>query len=194
MKNIIIGTAGHIDHGKTSLVKALSGVDTDTLIEEQKRGITVNLGFTYVKLDDDLTAGVIDVPGHEKLIKNMLAGVFGIDLVLLVIAADDGIMPQTKEHYEIIKFLKVKNVLTVITKTDLVESNMIEVVKKEVKEQFGLQDFVEFNTKDELASKGVLEKIKSKLSFENSTTKEESFRLPIDRVFNVKGQGVVVTG
>ncbi len=194
MKNIVIGTAGHIDHGKTSLVKVLTGVNTDTLIEEQKRGITVNLGFTSLKVDDDLTVGIVDVPGHEKLIKNMLAGVCGIDLVLLVIAADDGIMPQTLEHYEIIKFLKLSNVLTVITKTDLVEKKRIENVKTDIKNKLGLSNFVEFSINDNTSKERIISKIKELCNFENDANEAEMFRLPIDRVFNVKGQGVVVTG
>ncbi len=194
MKNIVIGTAGHIDHGKTSLVKILTGVNTDTLIEEQKRGITVNLGFTSLKIDEELSVGIVDVPGHEKLIKNMLAGVCGIDLVLLVVAADDGIMPQTLEHYEIIKFLQLKNVLTVITKTDLVDKNRIEVVKKDVEKKLNLDKFVEFSINDNMSKDRVITKIKELISVDEEEKIDESFRLPIDRVFNVKGQGVVVTG
>ncbi len=191
MRNFVIGTAGHIDHGKTAIVEKLSGVNTDTLQEEQKRGITVNLGFTYFKLQNK-EVGIIDVPGHEKLIKNMLAGVFGIDLVLLVIAADDGIMPQTREHYEIIQFLGIKNVLVVVSKTDLVESERVEEVKLEVQDEFGLTEFAEFSIYDDISS--LVEKIDSMLIETNSAKESEQFRMPIDRVFTVKGVGTIVTG
>ncbi len=194
MKNIVLGTAGHIDHGKTSLVKVLTGIDTDTLIEEQKRGITVNLGFSYLPISDELTVGIVDVPGHEKLIKNMLAGVCGIDLILLVVAADDGIMPQTREHFEIIKFLGVKNILTVITKTDLASETRIEEVKKEVTKEFGLSEFVLFSIKDESAKPKVIDKITKMIDKRSVGQEDEMFRMAVDRVFNVKGHGVVVTG
>ncbi len=191
MTNYIIGTAGHIDHGKTSIVKALSGIDTDTLKEEQKRGITVNLGFTYFQVGER-EVGVIDVPGHEKLIKNMLAGVFGIDLLLLVVAADDGIMPQTREHFEIIKFLGITNILTVISKTDLVSKDRVEEVKLQVEEEFGLKDFSTFSINDEPIN--LIERIKSKMVDGNEEKEDEFFRMPIDRVFSVKGVGTVITG
>lgn len=190
MSSFVLGTAGHIDHGKTALVTYLSGVNTDTLKEEQKRGITVNLGFTYFDLDGT-EIGVIDVPGHEKLIKNMLAGVFGIDLVLLVVAANDGIMPQTREHYEIIKFLGIKNVLTIITKTDLVDPERIQEVKEQVQNEFGLSDFAEFSI---YGDTNVKEKIKEYIALDKEEDVEESFRMPIDRVFSVKGVGTVITG
>lgn len=193
MKNIVIGTAGHIDHGKTSLIKALTGTDTDTLKEEKQRGITVNLGFTSLKLDDTLTVGVVDVPGHEKLIKNMLAGIFGMDLILFTIAANDGIMPQTVEHMEIIKFLKVKHVIIVITKTDLVSKERIEEVKDSVKKQFGFDEFITFNIYDKQAIEGIKSRIKHHMKTQPASL-NEPFRLPIDRAFNVKGYGVVVTG
>ena len=109
MKNVVIGTAGHIDHGKTTLIKALTGRETDTLDEEKKRGISINLGFTYFDLPNNRRAGIVDVPGHEKFIKNMLAGASGIDIVLLVVAADEGVMPQTVEHLDILSFLNIKN-------------------------------------------------------------------------------------
>lgn len=189
MSNYVIGTAGHIDHGKTALVKALSGVNTDTLKEEQKRGITVNLGFTYFKVGQK-EVGIIDVPGHEKLIKNMLAGVFGIDLVLLVVAADDGIMPQTREHYEIIKFLGIQNVLTVITKTDLVDPERVEEVKLEVAEEFGLTDFALFSIYDD---QGISDEIEKRI-VDKPETDDTFFRMPIDRVFSIKGVGTVITG
>ncbi len=191
MRNYVIGTAGHIDHGKTTVVKAISGIDTDTLIEEKKRGITVNLGFAYFKLDGQ-EIGIIDVPGHEKLIKNMLAGVFGIDLVLIIVAADDGIMPQTREHLEIINFLGIENSLVVITKTDLVEEARILEVEQSIKDEFGLNNFVRFSIKE--SADALIEAIKKRMKTEETETDDEFFRMPIDRVFSVKGFGTVVTG
>ncbi len=193
MRNLVIGTAGHIDHGKTSLVKALTGINTDTLKEELTRGITVNLGFAYLNLDNEHTIGIVDVPGHEKLIKNMLAGVCGIDLILLTVAADDGIMPQTREHLEIIKFLHVENIVVVITKIDLVLKERIDEVKKSIQDEFNLNKFVEFSIYKNETTHDVLQVIKENIKKEQNTS-EEIFRMPIDRVFNVKGQGVVVTG
>ena len=193
MKHVVIGTAGHIDHGKTSMIKALTGFNTDTLKEEQERGITVNLGFTYLKLNDDFKVGIIDVPGHEKLIKNMLAGVCGMDLILLTVAADDGIMPQTLEHMEIIKFLKVENVIVVLTKTDLVSAERIEAVKADVKKTFQLEHFVPFSVYQEETIESLRQVIIQNIRLKDQTT-EDAFRMPIDRVFNMKGQGVVVTG
>ena len=135
MKHVVIGTAGHIDHGKTSLVKALTGTDTDRLKEEKERGITIELGFAELILDN-VHAGIVDVPGHERFVKNMLAGVGGIDLVMLIIAADEGIMPQTMEHLSICRLLGVKTGLIVLTKTDLVEPEWVELVTDDI------QDFV----------------------------------------------------
>jgi len=191
MNNFVIGTAGHIDHGKSSLIKALTGVDTDTLKEEKKRGITIDLGFTYLKLDK-LTAGIVDVPGHEKLIKNMLSGVCGINMILLVVACDDGIMPQTREHYDIIKYLQIDNTLTVLTKTDLVDSDRVESVKKQVTEEFGLSEFVEFSIYKD--AEHIKNKINDMIPLDVDEEELNYYRMPIDRVFSVKGYGVVVTG
>ena len=129
MKNIIIGTAGHIDHGKTSLIRALTGRNTDRLKEEQARGITIDLGFTWFDLPDGTRAGIIDVPGHEKFINNMVSGVVGMDLVMMVVAADEGIMPQTREHLNILELLGIKKTILVINKCDLVEEDWLELVK-----------------------------------------------------------------
>ena len=126
MKHVIIGTAGHVDHGKTLLVKALTGIDTDRLIEEKKRGITIELGFAHLDWPDGTQAGIVDVPGHEKFIKNMLAGAGGIDLTMLIIAADDGVMPQTVEHLDILTLLGVKDGLIVITKSDVVDPEWLK--------------------------------------------------------------------
>ncbi|MFI5104289.1 MAG: GTP-binding protein, partial [Terriglobales bacterium] len=144
MKSVIIGTAGHIDHGKTSLVKALTGIDADRLEEEKRRGITIDLGFAHLELPapkqnerqggEALRLGFIDVPGHERFVRNMLAGVGGIDLVLLVIAADESIKPQTREHFEICRLLSIPRGITVITKSDMVDEETLNVVKLEVED------------------------------------------------------------
>src|SRR5213082_662020 len=138
MKSVIVGTAGHIDHGKTTLVKALTGIDADRLEEEKRRGITIDLGFAHLELKasngEPLRLGFVDVPGHERFVRNMLAGVGGIDLVLLVIAADEGIKPQTREHFDICRLLRIPRGMTVLTKSDLVDSETLDVVRLEVEE------------------------------------------------------------
>src|SRR5262245_19704635 len=134
MPHVIVGTAGHIDHGKTALVKALTGTDTDRLKEEKERGITIDLGFAHLALDSNTTVGFIDVPGHERFIKNMLAGVGGIDLVMLVIASDESVMPQTREHLDICSLLNIKQGFTVLTKVDKVEPAMVDLVETEVRD------------------------------------------------------------
>ncbi len=196
--NIIIGTAGHIDHGKTSLVKALTGVDADRLPEEKKRGITIDLGFA--ELDSgNVKIGFVDVPGHEKFVKNMLAGASGIDAVLLIIAADESVMPQTREHFEICRLLGVKFGAIVLTKADMVDEELIEIVKLDVAEL--VQDsFLENSPIISVSSKtgeGIenLKQMLRKFSLEIPSRKNENLaRLPIDRVFSVKGFGAVVTG
>lgn len=199
MKHIIIGTAGHIDHGKTTLVKALTGRETDTLKEEKDRGISINLGFTFFDLPSGRRAGIIDVPGHERFIKNMLAGVSSIDIVLMVIAADEGIMPQTREHFEILQLLNVKKGIIVLTKIDMVEEEWLSMVKDDVKEQF----------KGTFLEKAQIHCVSSKTRqglpqlandidamTEEVTAKDTTghFRLPVDRVFSVSGFGTIVTG
>ena len=134
MKQIVLGTAGHIDHGKTSLIKVLTGIDTDRLKEEKARGITIELGFAHLALPGGQLLGIVDVPGHEKFVKNMVAGATGIDLVALVIAADEGVMPQTREHIEICELLKVEHGLVVMTKIDMVDSDWLELVKEDMRE------------------------------------------------------------
>lgn len=208
MKNIIIGTAGHIDHGKTTLIKYLTGKDTDTLPEEKKRGITIDLGFGYlVSTDSNNRVGIIDVPGHEKFIKNMVAGITGIDYLILVIAADDGIMPQTKEHFEIAELLGVKKGVIVLTKTDLVSNETIETREKEIRD-FVKNSFLENSmiVKTSLKDISIYEKLKNiiitdteklKQERENNHNEEENnqeFRMCVDRCFSVKGFGTVVTG
>ncbi len=196
---IVIGTAGHIDHGKTSLVKALTGVDCDRLEEEKKRGITIELGFAALKLNENTTVGIVDVPGHEKFVKNMVAGASGIDAVMLVIAADEGVMPQTKEHLEICNLLNVKHGLVALTKIDSVEEEMLELAKEEV-EEFLLGSNLENAPIFPVSSytgegiEALREKI---LEFDKTLSLERKtnlFRLPVDRVFTMKGHGTVITG
>src|SRR5467141_2541556 len=134
MKQIVLGTAGHIDHGKTSLIKALTNIDTDRLKEEKERGITIDLGFAFLNLRNDIQLGIVDVPGHERFVKNMLAGVGGIDLVVLVIAADEGVMPQTHEHFDICRLLHVPAGIVALTKSDMVDADTLELVRLEVRE------------------------------------------------------------
>ncbi|MFO7888499.1 MAG: selenocysteine-specific translation elongation factor [Eubacteriales bacterium] len=198
MINLTIGTAGHIDHGKTTLIKALTGIETDSLKDEKKRGITINLGFAHLKYED-MTIGFVDVPGHEKFIKNMVAGVSGIDAVMLVIAADEGIMPQSIEHFNILELMGLKKGFIVITKTDLVDDELVAVVEEEVKELVN-DTFLE-NCKIIKASsktKNGIEEIKRYLkelaSIDSRDLSIENPRMAIDRVFSLKGIGTVVTG
>ena len=142
MKNIIAGTAGHIDHGKTALVKALTGIDADRLEEEKRRGITIDLGFAHLQLTPQVRVGFVDVPGHERFVKNMLAGVGGFDLVLFVIAADESIKPQTREHFDICRLLAIPRGIVVLTKADLVDSDILELVRLEA-EEFVAGSFLE---------------------------------------------------
>lgn len=199
MDSIIVGTAGHIDHGKTALVKALTGCDTDTLAEEKKRGISINLGFASFRLPNGRNLGIVDVPGHEKFIKNMLAGATGIDLALIVIAATEGIMPQTREHIEILGYLGIQKYLIVLTKVDMVDEEFKELVIEDIR------DFIKgtFLTGtrivevDSISRKGFhtligeLERLTSDIQ-ERSFTKKP--RMNVDRVFSIKGYGTVVTG
>ena len=200
MKNIIIGTAGHIDHGKTTLIKALTGRNTDRWEEEQRRGITIDLGFTWFDLPGGDRAGIIDVPGHEKFINNMVAGVVGMDLVLLVIAADEGIMPQTREHVDILHLLGIEKSIIVLNKCDIVDEEWLELVEEEVREELagtfleqapvlkvsaatgqGLDELIgviEHMTRDEVMSKDT----------------QTIPRLPIDRAFSLSGFGTIITG
>lgn len=198
-KSLILGTAGHIDHGKSSLVKALTGVDPDRLKEEKERGITIDLGFANLSYPEGLVVGIVDVPGHERLIKNMLAGAGGIDIVLMVIAADEGIMPQTKEHLAICELLKIQAGIVALTKADLVNEEWIELMKDEVRE-FVKGTFLENSDIVPVSSRtglniGMLkEKIREVAANVRPKLIEGLFRLPIDRVFTLKGFGTVVTG
>jgi selenocysteine-specific elongation factor len=209
MKSVIVGTAGHIDHGKTALVKALTGIDADRLEEEKRRGITIDIGFAHFELPapdgSRIRLGFVDVPGHERFVRNMLAGVGGIDLVVLVIAADEGIKPQTREHFDICRLLAIRRGITVLTKSDAVDAETLEVVRREV-EDYVRGSFLD-TTLDPAKSPMVavssltgagLDELKSALAKVASevTAKDSAAlaRLPIDRVFTMKGFGTVVTG
>ncbi len=219
MKSIIVGTAGHIDHGKTALVKALTGIDADRLEEEKRRGITIDLGFAHMDLPDTngekLRLGFVDVPGHERFVRNMLAGVGGIDLVLLVIAADESIKPQTREHFDILQLLGVQRGITVLTKSDAVDAETLDVVRLEV-EEFLRGTFLDRTTLDrrslDRSKSGDLNSIVAVSSLTGAGLEQLKqtiveaaaevlprdsqaiARLPIDRVFTMKGFGTVVTG
>jgi selenocysteine-specific elongation factor len=200
MRHIILGTAGHIDHGKSSLVKALTGIDPDRLKEEKERGITIDIGFAdLVYPESDLTVGIVDVPGHEKLIRNMLAGAGGIDIVLLVVAADEGIMPQSREHLSICNLLKIQSGLVAITKSDLVEEEWLSLVQDEIR-GFVKGTFLESSPVIPVSSRtaqniDLLKKeIKNIALAVTPKTSDGLFRLPIDRVFTLKGFGTVITG
>jgi selenocysteine-specific elongation factor len=199
MRYVILGTAGHIDHGKSSLVQALTGIDPDRLKEEKERGITIDLGFADLTYPDGLTVGIVDVPGHERLVKNMLAGAGGIDLVLLVIAADEGIMPQSREHLHICNLLKIKSGLIAVTKADLVEKDWLELIKDEVR-NFVKGTFLDGAPILPVSSKTLFnldvlkEKIQEIALLVEPKPTRGLFRLPIDRVFTLKGFGTVVTG
>jgi len=205
MKSVIVGTAGHIDHGKTALVKALTGIDADRLEEEKRRGITIDIGFAHLELPapggETLRLGFVDVPGHERFVRNMLAGIGGIDLVLLVIAADESIKPQTREHFDICRLLSVRRGITVLTKSDLVDPETLDVVRMEV-EDFLRGTFLETPKAPIVAAssltgagmnnlKQALVRVASEVPARDSTSLA---RLPIDRVFSMKGFGTVVTG
>jgi selenocysteine-specific elongation factor len=199
MKHFVLGTAGHVDHGKTALIKALTGVDTDRLKEEKERGITIELGFASLNLPSGETLGIVDVPGHEKFIKNMVAGAAGIDVVLLVIAADEGIMPQTKEHLHICSLLGITAGIVALTKIDLVEKEWLELVKSEITE-FLRSSFLEsapIVPVSAVKQEGLTDLIKAidaAVSKINEKADDGIFRLPVDRVFTMKGFGTVITG
>lgn len=200
MKNVIVGTAGHVDHGKTTLLKALTGVDLDTLKEEQKRGITINPGYSTLKNDRNMDIGIIDVPGHEKFVHNMLTGIGGVDLVLLLVSAEEGIMPQTREHFEIVKALGSDKGIVIITKTDLVDPEFVPMVEEEVKAMVKgsfLEDApmipVSAYTGDNI------DKLRNTIldmaeTVDGPPTDKSLARLPVDRVFTIAGHGTVVTG
>lgn len=198
MKYVIVGTAGHIDHGKSALVMALTGTDPDRLKEEKLRGITIDLGFAHMELDG-VKFGFIDVPGHEKFVKNMLAGVGGIDMVLLVVAADESIMPQTREHFDICKLLKIQTGLIAITKKDLVDSDLLELVEAEVRELVAgsfLADapIIAVSSRTGEGIEDLKRELLRRAAQVSEKRPEGIFRLPIDRAFTIRGFGTVVTG
>jgi selenocysteine-specific elongation factor len=199
MKQVILGTAGHIDHGKTSLIKAMTGIDTDRLKEEKERGITIELGFAYLNLPSGQLLGIVDVPGHEKFVKNMVAGATGIDIVAMVIAADEGVMPQTREHLEICKLLDIRNGLIVLTKIDMVDNDWLKLIREDLSGFFS-GTFLEDAPILEVSSvtgQGLDELLKAIDDLVKKVPERDMgnfFRLPIDRVFTMKGFGTVVTG
>ena len=200
MKNIIIGTAGHVDHGKTALIRALTGIETDRIKEEKKRGITIELGFAYLDLPNGEKAGIIDVPGHEKFVKNMLAGAGGIDLALLVVAADEGFMPQTREHLGILSLLNIPEGLIVVTKKDMVDEDWLEVVCEDIREEVKgtFLESAPILTVSSYTGEGIedLRQAIFALIDQSSQIKNPNtpFRIPVDRVFSIEGFGTVITG
>lgn len=194
-----IGIAGHIDHGKTSLTKRLTNVDTDRLKEEKERGVSIELGFAPLQLPSGMRVGVVDVPGHERFIRQMIAGAAGIDLVVLVIAADEGVMPQTREHFDIIRFLGIERGIVALTKRDLVEDEWLEMVTEEVRDwvQGSFLEGAPILPVSSHTGEGIpelLQTIEASLSTIPERDTNEPFRMPIDRVFTIKGAGAVVTG
>ncbi|MBU0730847.1 MAG: selenocysteine-specific translation elongation factor [Proteobacteria bacterium] len=199
MREVVLGTAGHVDHGKTSLVRALTGIDTDRLKEEKERGITIELGFAFLDLPCGHRLGIIDVPGHERFVKNMVAGATGIDFVAFVVAADEGVMPQTREHFEICRLLGVERGMIIITKKDMVEPDWLQLVTEETKEFFS-GSFLDGSPLLHVSSttgegidqfRNELDRMVAASDFSEPTG---PFRLPVDRVFTMKGFGAVVTG
>lgn len=197
--DVILGTAGHIDHGKTSLVRALTGIDCDRLDEEKKRGITIELGFAWLDLPDGRRLGIVDVPGHERFVKNMVAGASGVDFVLLVIAADEGVMPQTREHLEICSLLGVRTGLVALTKVDMVDGEWLAAVEEDVKNALkgtflANAPIVHVSSLTGAGLDELREEIFSQIEKLGERPKTDIFRLPVDRVFSMKGFGTVVTG
>jgi len=199
MKQIVIGTAGHIDHGKTTLITAITGIDCDRLKEEKERGITTELGFAHYKFGEGLLVGIVDVPGHEKFVRHMVAGAWGIDMVLLVVAADEGVMPQTREHLDICELLGLKRGIVAITKTDLVDEDMIELVKEDIEDFLAGRSLegapvipVSSTTGENIPL--LRDLIEGAAREIDERSREGIFRLPVDRVFTLKGFGTIVTG
>ena len=199
IKNLILGTAGHIDHGKTSLVKILTGIDTDRLPEEKKRGITIELGFASMLLPDNIQLGIVDVPGHERFVRSMVAGVGGMDMVMLVIAADEGVMPQTREHLDICRLLGVKQGLVALTKCDLVDGDWLELVTEEVRD-FVAVSFLEgapivpVSARQGTGIERLKDELRTMCDSVDQKRADGAFRFPVDRAFTVAGFGTVVTG
>ncbi len=196
---MILGTAGHIDHGKTALVKALTGIDTDRLPEEQRRGITIELGFAPLRLPGGETIGVVDVPGHEAFVRTMLAGATGIDLALLVVAADEGVMPQTREHLAILELLGVRAGVVAMTKSDLVDADWLELVREDIATLVagsGLAGaaVVPVSSVTGAGMDALRDALAAAARHVPERSGEDLFRLPVDRSFTIKGTGTVVTG
>lgn len=196
---VIMGTAGHIDHGKTTLIKALTGIDCDRLSEEKKRGITIELGFAFLDLGEENRLGIVDVPGHEKFVKNMVAGASGVDFVVLVIAADEGIMPQTREHLEICQLLGVNTGLVVLTKTDMVDAEWLEMVEEEVTAYLeptflGGAPVLPVSAHTGQGLEDLKDALRKLVAEFKPRRRSDLFRLPVDRVFTMKGHGTVITG
>src|SRR5256712_4843287 len=199
MRPVVIGTAGHIDHGKTALVRSLTGIDTDRLKEEKERGISIDLGFAHRALPSGRRIAIVDVPGHERFVKNMLAGATGVDLVLLVIAADEGVMPQTREHLAIVNLLRIGRGVVALTKADLVDPETLGVVRAEVEELLGATPLrgIPVVPVSSVTGEGLEELLEALDQAAGSAPGREASgpaRLPIDRVFPVEGIGTVVTG
>ena len=199
VKRIVIGTAGHIDHGKTTLIKALTGIDCDRLKEEKERGITTELGFAHYKFGDDLMVGIVDVPGHEKFVRHMVAGAWGIDMALLIVAADEGVMPQTREHVDICELLGITRGIVAVTKKDLVDDDMVELVKEDIGD-FLKGRILEGSPIIPVSSTTgenidlLKEAIHRGAEGIEERSKEGIFRLPVDRVFTIRGLGTIITG
>src|SRR5512138_2824978 len=199
MKQIVIGTAGHIDHGKTALIKALTGIDCDRLKEEKERGITIELGFAYYRFGDDVLVGIVDVPGHERFVKHMVAGAWGIDMVLFVVAADEGVMPQTREHLDICELLGVRRGLIVLTKRDLVDDEWLAMVSADVRAAVAGAFLagapqIACSTRTSAGLDELRAAIAAAVDGLPPRATTGVFRLPIDRVFTVKGFGTIATG
>src|SRR5256886_736764 len=197
--NFVVGTAGHIDHGKSTLVTALTGIDPDRLAEEKRRGMTIDLGFAHMTLPSGREIGIVDVPGHARFMRNMLAGAQGLDAVLLVVAADEGVMPQTREHLEILDLLEVRRGLVVLTKVDLVDSDWLELVQAEViaaLEGTSLKgsDVIPVSAPTGIGLRELAEALDGLLEGSQPRPDLGRPRLPIDRVFTISGFGTVVTG
>jgi selenocysteine-specific elongation factor len=199
LRNLIIGTAGHVDHGKTEIVKALTGRDTDRLKEEKKRGISIVLGFAPLDLGDGIVAGIVDVPGHERFVKTMVSGAVGIDLALLVVAADEGVMPQTDEHFEVLRFLGIRGGVIAITKTDLADGEIIGVVEEEIRNLVKGSAFegAPIIRTSAVTGEGLGDLTKALKAQALALSERESsdfFRMPVDRVWTKSGIGTIVTG
>jgi selenocysteine-specific elongation factor len=199
MRRLILGTAGHIDHGKTALVRCLTGVDTDRLPEEKRRGITIDLGFARLPLPDGTELGIVDVPGHEGFVRNMLAGATGLDLMLLVVAADEGVMPQTREHLAIMELLGVERGVVALTKSDLADAEWLELVEDEVRDLLGptglaTSAIVPVSARTGAGVDDLVSALEAAARSAAPRRADDTFRMPVDRVFTVRGTGTVVTG